>query len=158
MSSELSQSSHRPDYIVVRFADEGVEARARLRWDDEPEICAHVVAHCPMAISCHHAIYSGSEVAAITPALKQIEPRTGTSDVSVGDLAYVYIKASEHVGLDSDFAEVCWFYDPDARPSMFSGPVLVSVFASFEDASDFFAVSRRMRLEGAKRIEIERWN
>jgi len=36
------------------------------------------------------------------------------------------------------------------------GPIAVNVFARFYDADAFFAVCRRMRLEGAKRLEIAR--
>jgi hypothetical protein len=50
----------------------------------------------------------------------------------------------------------CWFYDHDATPSMPEGPVAVNVFARLYDADPFFAVCRRMRLEGAKRLEIAR--
>ena len=36
------------------------------------------------------------------------------------------------------------------------GPIAVNVFALLTDAEAFFAVCRRMRLEGAKRVEIAR--
>ena len=36
------------------------------------------------------------------------------------------------------------------------GPVAVNVFARLFDADAFFAVCRRMRLEGAKSVEIAR--
>lgn len=81
--------------------------------------------------------------------------RTRTSDVQVGDFAYAYLLAKDHYGVAEDFAEVCWFYDADARPSMFDGPLPVSVFARLEDAAELFDVSRRMRLEGAKQIRID---
>jgi hypothetical protein len=38
--------------------------------------------------------------------------------------------------------------------TMAEGPIAVSVFARLYEADGFFAVSRRMRLEGAKRLEI----
>jgi hypothetical protein len=34
------------------------------------------------------------------------------------------------------------------------GPIAVNVFARLHDADAFFSVCRRMRLEGAKRLEI----
>jgi hypothetical protein len=55
---------------------------------------------------------------------------------------------------DGPSGQICWFYDRDATPSMAEGPVDVNVFARLDDADDLFAVCRRMRLEGAKRIEI----
>jgi hypothetical protein len=36
------------------------------------------------------------------------------------------------------------------------GPIAVNVFARLRDADAFFDVCRRMRLEGAKRLEITR--
>jgi hypothetical protein len=36
------------------------------------------------------------------------------------------------------------------------GPIAVNVFARLHDADAFLAVCRRMRLEGAKRLEIAR--
>jgi hypothetical protein len=51
---------------------------------------------------------------------------------------------------------VCWFYDLDATPSMPEGPIAVNVFARLHDADDFVTVCRRMRLEGAKNLEITR--
>ena len=36
------------------------------------------------------------------------------------------------------------------------GPIAVNVFARLHDADTFVAVCRRMRLEGAKRLEIDR--
>ena len=56
-----------------------------------------------------------------------------------------------------EFAEVCWFYDFDARPSMHEGPAPVNVFGrSDEDAGAFFARSRAMRRSGMTGLLIER--
>ena len=53
------------------------------------------------------------------------------------------------------FAELCWFYDRDAVPSMPDGPVPVNIFGKFTEGFDEFgAVCRRMRREGVKRIEV----
>jgi hypothetical protein len=59
-------------------------------------------------------------------------------------------------GIEEDYSEVCWFYDLDATPSMPEGPIAVNVFARLHDADAFFTICRRMRLEGAKRLEIAR--
>ena len=145
----------RPSHILIGFPDEAVTARARLLWEDEPAVCAQVLASAPFQVQCHHAIYSGSEIAAVTPMLPQLPARTATSDIEVGDVAYAYLLAADHYGVTQDFAEICWFYDIDARPSMFNGPAKVSVFARLEDADEFFTVCRRMRIEGAKQIRID---
>lgn len=144
----------KPTHLVVEFRAEHVAANAVLLWDDAPEICQAVVDAAPMDLRCHHAIYSGSEIAAVTPQLSQLAPARPTSEVEVGDLAYAYVFAADHYGVNTDFAEVCWFYDIDARPSMFTGPLEVSRFAKFEDAQDFFRVSRLMRTEGAKDVRV----
>jgi len=139
---------------VVEFCSEKVAARAQLLWNRAPQICQAIVDAAPMVLRCHHAIYSGSEIAAMTPQLPQMPPASPTSDVTVGDLAYTYLFAADHYGVESDFSEICWFYDIDARPSMFTGPAEVSVFAKFEDAQEFFGVSRLMRVEGAKDLRV----
>jgi hypothetical protein len=55
-----------------------------------------------------------------------------------------------------DFAEICWFYDLDAEPRMWEGPVPVSIFARIiEPANEFYAVCRRMRREGVKTLSME---
>jgi len=144
----------RPEHVVIEFSIERVSANARLLWDVAPEICQAVTDAAPFEVICHHAIYSGSEVAALTPQLPQLAPAQPTADVTVGDLGYAYLLAEDHYGVDHDFAEICWFYDIDARPSMFTGPIAVSVFAKLANADAFFGVSRLMRTEGAKRIRL----
>ena len=57
-------------------------------------------------------------------------------------------------GIEEVYTEICWFYVLDATPSMPEGPIAVNVFARLHDADAFLAVCRRMRLEGAKRVEI----
>ncbi len=145
----------KPTHILIGFPDEGVNARARLLWEEDPAVCAQIAATAPFQVQCHHAIYSGSEIAAVTPMLPCIPVQTATSDIEVGDVAYAYLLAADHYGVSQDFAEICWFYDIDARPSMFNGPAQVSVFARLEEADEFFTVCRRMRLEGAKQIRID---
>jgi hypothetical protein len=58
--------------------------------------------------------------------------------------------AAREQSIEEDYSEVCWFYDLDATPSMPEGPIAVNVFARLYEADAFFAVCRRMRLEGAK--------
>jgi hypothetical protein len=59
-------------------------------------------------------------------------------------------------GIEEDYSEVCWLYDLDATPSMPEGLIAVNVFARLHDADALFTICRRMRLEGAKRLEIAR--
>ena len=71
--------------------------------------------------------------------------------VGPGDVGFLTVETGSGYGIEDDYAEVCWFYDLDAVPSMPEGPIAVNVFARLYDADIFFAVCRRMRLEGAKR-------
>jgi hypothetical protein len=81
-------------------------------------------------------------------------PENATTAVGAGDIGFLTVEGGSSYGFDEDHSEICWFYDRDATPSMAEGPIDVNVFARFVDAAAFFAVCRRMRLEGAKRIEI----
>ena len=144
------------DELVLTFVAEQVSARAHLLREQAPRTCDGVLALLPLTLRAHHAIYSGSEIATILPEVVRLDPENSTSEVSPGDLAFVWLEEGSHYGVDRDFSELCWFYDIDARPSMFEGPGKVSVFAKLSNADEFFAVCRRMRIEGAKEIEIRR--
>jgi Protein of unknown function (DUF3830) len=142
--------------IVLTFVEEDVSARATLLVAEAPRTCATILEHLPIEAAAHHAIYSGSEVAMILPTLIREEPENARSDVHQGEVGFVWMAGGSHFGVESDFAEVCWFYDVDSRPSMWEGPTPVSVFAHLGDAERFFAVCRRMRTEGAKTVRITR--
>jgi hypothetical protein len=105
----------------------------------------------------HHAIYSGSEAVLLLPEMVRVEPENATSDVSTGDVGYTYFLAGSSKTVEEDFSEICWFYNWDARPSMWEGPAPVSIFAKItEGAEPFYAVCKRMRREGVKPLSIER--
>ena len=76
--------------------------------------------------------------------------------VGPGDVGFLTVEKGSGYGIEEGYSEVCWFYDLDATPSMPEGPIAVNVFARLYDADAFFAACRRMRLEGAKRLEIAR--
>lgn len=143
-----------PTHLQLKFVDDDVSAVARLRWDVAPDICRSIVDASPFVVRAHHAIFSGSEIAAITPQLPRLPLANPTSAVAAGDLAFTFLRAEDHDDVDEDFTEICWFYRPDGTPSMASGPVKVEVFAHFERPEAFFDVCFRMRLEGAKMIEV----
>jgi hypothetical protein len=103
-----------------------------------------------------HGIYSGSEVYLVLPALLALPREHATTIVGPGDVGFLTVEKGSGYGIEEDYSEVCWFYDHDATPSMPEGPIAVNVFARLYDADTFFAVCRRMRLEGAKRLEIAR--
>ena len=144
------------DEIVFRFLDEGVAAAARLLQGQAPETCRAVLDALPAAGSARHGIYSGSEVYLVLPVLLAPPREHATTIVGPGDVGFLTVEKGSGYGIEEDYSEVCWFYDLDATPSMPEGPIAVSVFARLYDADAFFAVCRRMRLEGAKRLEIAR--
>jgi len=144
------------DEIVFRFVDEGVAASARLLREQAPETCRAVLDALPATGSARHGIYSGSEVYLVLPALLAAPREHATTIVGPGDVGFLTVEKGSGYGIDEDYSEVCWFYDLDATPSMPEGPIAVNVFARLHDAEAFFAVCRRMRLEGAKNVEIAR--
>ena len=145
-----------PDEIVFRFSDEGVAASARLLREQAPETCRAVWDSLPAAGLARHGVYSGSEVYLVLPVLLAPPREHATTIVGPGDVGFLTVEKGSGYGIEESYSEVCWFYDLDATPSMPEGPIAVNVFARLYDADAFFAVCRRMRLEGAKRVEITR--
>lgn len=142
--------------FLVAFAGEGVEARARLLPDLAPRTCEAISAALPVQGQARHAIYSGSEVYLILPELLRLPRENATTRVVPGDVGFAWIEAGSFYGAHEDYSEVCWFYDRDATPSTPEGPIPVSLFARLEQAEALFEVCRRMRLEGAKEVELRR--
>jgi hypothetical protein len=104
-----------------------------------------------------HAVYSGSEIVYKFPKMVWIPPENVTSRTLPGDVAYFAVKGGEFYFYPKSFAEICWFYDRDARPGSPEGPVQVSVFARIVgDAKEFYKVCKRIRREGYKIIRFSR--
>jgi hypothetical protein len=110
----------------------------------------------PASGLARHGIYSGSEVYLVLPELLTAPREHATTILGAGDVAFLTVEGGSGYGIEESYSEVCWFYDLDATPSMAEGPIAVNVFARLHDANAFFAVCRRMRLEGAKKLEITR--
>jgi hypothetical protein len=142
------------DEIVFRFLDEGVAARAQLLRREAPETCRAVLDALPATGLARHGIYSGSEVYLVLPELLAPPREHATTIVAPGDVGFLTVEGGSGYGIEEDYSDVCWFYDLDATPSMPEGPIAVNVFARLYDADDFFTVCRRMRVEGAKRLEL----
>ncbi|HEX8917764.1 MAG TPA: DUF3830 family protein [Chloroflexota bacterium] len=144
--------------IVLTFPDEDVSVEAVLLDDQAPRTCAAVWEHLPSSGFARHGIYSGSEVYALWERPFVVQPENQTSDVLPGDIAYYFQRGGLQYGFPDDLCEMCWFYDRDATPSMPGGPVQVNLFARvIGDPALFFAVCRRMRLEGHKRFRVLRF-
>jgi hypothetical protein len=149
-------SESRLTRVRLRFEEAGAEAFAELLWDQAPVTCAAVVSLLPIQGIVHQAIYSGSESVMRLPTLLKLEKENATWDVKRGDLAFTWLAADSSYKVTEDFAELCWFYDHDARPSMWEGPVAVNVFARIVEPADaFYAFCRRIRREGIKPIVVE---
>jgi hypothetical protein len=144
------------DEIVVRFVDEDVAAPARLLREHARETCNAVWDALPASGLARHGVYSGSEVYLILPTLLRPPREYATTIVRAGDVGFLTVEKGSEYGIDEAYSEVCWFHDLDATPSMPEGPIAVNVFARLHDADDFITVCRRMRLEGAKNLEITR--
>jgi hypothetical protein len=143
--------------IVLEFPGEDISVEAVLLEDQAPFTSRAVWEHLPMTGFARHAIYSGSEVYALWPRTFVVAPENRTSDVVPGDVAYYYHPGGMQYGFPEDLCELCWFYDRDAVPSMPGGPVQVNLFARIVgDPGPFFAVCRRMRLEGQKDVRVFR--
>lgn len=143
--------------IVLTFSEEDVSVEAILLEDQAPRTCAAVWEHLPSSGFAQHGIYSGSEVYALWERPFVLQPENKTSDVLPGDIAYYFQRGGVQYGFPDDLCEMCWFYDRDATPSMPGGPVQVNLFARMlGDPTPFFAVCRRMRLEGQKRFRVSR--
>jgi hypothetical protein len=147
---------HVQDEIVFRFLDDGVAARAWLLREQAPETCEGVSDVLPAAGFARHGIYSGSEIYLVLPELLAPPREHATTIVGPGDVGFLTVEKGSGYGIEEDYSEICWFYDLDATPSMPEGPIAVNVFARLHDADAFFTLCRRMRLEGAKRLEIAR--
>jgi Protein of unknown function (DUF3830) len=142
--------------IGFHFVDEGVGALAEMLWELAPQTCEAISEVLPVRGLARHAIYSGSEVFLVLPELLALPKEHATSIVGPGDVAFAWFQAGTSYRLEEDLSEICWFYDLDATPSMPEGPVPVNVFARLHDADAFFGVCRRMRVDGAKPLEIRR--
>jgi hypothetical protein len=143
--------------IRIAFLSEGVSAIAELLEEAAPKTCAAIWEALPVSGESHHAIYSGSEAVLLLPEMVRVEPENATADVSTGDVGYTYFLPGSSETVDTEFSEICWFYNWDARPSMWEGPAPVNIFARItEGAEPFYAVCKRMRREGVKPLSIER--
>jgi hypothetical protein len=142
--------------IRLSFEKEGASAEAELLGREAPRTCEAISGRLPLSGLSHHAIYSGSECVLLLPEMLKLEPENATTKVSRGEIAFTWLAAGSHFGVTDDLAEICWFYDRDAEPRMWEGPVPVNIFARIiEPATAFYDVCRRMRREGVKPLKLE---
>ena len=141
--------------IDIRFVEEDIAVRAELLTEQMPRTCKEILRHLPLTSTATHARYSGSEVAMLLDNSIRIGREKATCAVLPGDVAYVWLNRDDHYGLDEDVSEICWFYDRDAMPQMFEGPVRVNVFARIVgDAETFYKACAQTRITGVKTVRI----
>jgi hypothetical protein len=142
--------------LRLSFPDERAIAVADLLWNIAPKTCESISALLPLSGRSHHAIYSGSECVLLLDSVLRLKQENATSSVSRGDIGFTWMAAGSSYGVNRDFAEICWFYDLDAAPRMWEGPVSVNLFARIVGpAEEFYKACYRMRRDGAKSLEIE---
>lgn len=142
------------DRLAVTLGD--VRAIAALDRASAPRTVEGILSAVPIAGTAFHAMYSGSEVATMIPSTIWLPTENATSRVLPGDLAYYKVPGGEHHGFPDDLAELCWFYDRDARPSMADGPVAVNLFGRFIEGWDALASAcRAMRASGTQPVLID---
>jgi len=144
-----------PQKMCFSFPQENAHAVAELLWDQAPRTCEAVLSVLPFSGTSHHGIYSGSECVLLLDKVLRLPKENATSKVTKGQIAFTWLAGGSAYGVEEDFAEICWFYDIDAEPRMWEGPVEVNVFARIvEPADSFYSVCRRMRREGIKPLVL----
>jgi hypothetical protein len=154
--SSIDMASSEDVRLRVTFVEEGISAVAELDWQNAGATCSGIVGVLPITGEAFHGIYSGSEVACLIPSVVQLPRENATSRVLPGDIAYYRVRGGTLHGFPHDIAEICWFYDRDATPSMPDGPVSVNVFGRFDEGwEEFGSMCRAMRTMGARRVRFE---
>ena len=145
-----------PRYIEINFLDDKVVAKAILLEAEAPQTCKALVKHMPYESTGYHARYSGAEVAMFLPRhARTLVKEHATSCVLPGEVGYVYLHKENHFNLKDDVSEICWFYDRDAQPREWEGPVKVNIFARVIEGFEAFAkASADCRLVGPKRVRV----
>ncbi len=141
--------------LKIEYVDLKVSVTAELLEKEMPRTCEAILKALPIEGIATHARYSGSEVATLISKDVRIAREKATCCVEKGDIAYVWLNRDDHYGLDDDVSEICWFYDKDAQPKMFEGPVLVNIFAKMAgDTSAFYKACANTRITGVQKIRF----
>ena len=106
-----------PKQIRMTFVNEGVSAVADLLEEAARRTCAALWEALPAAGPAHHACYSGSECVFRLPEFSGYAGERD-SEVTPGDVGVHLVRRRRRLRGEEDFAEICWFYDRDAVPSM----------------------------------------
>lgn len=144
-------------YIRLLFPDEGLTAVAELLETEGPETCRMIWDRLPFEGELQHGQWSGPETYLLINPSIRIGPENQTFHTLPGEVGYYALEGGRILGWPDDMAEVTFFYDRGARPSMMDGPVPVNLFARItENLEGFAAMCRRIRRDGVKRLRVER--
>ena len=144
-------------YFVFTYEKEKVSARARLLEKEAPKTVRILWRHAPFKGDAVHAIYSGTTVGLLFDPKITIPMENATTHLQTRDLLFTHYDAFTRYGHPDAVSEVYWAYDRFCRPVMPGAglPVCPNVFGQFEeDCAKFFALSRAIAAEGAKRLTI----
>jgi hypothetical protein len=148
-----------PRYMVARFPDEGVSARAVFLDDEAPRTCAAMWDALPAAGDGMHGSYSGTVVGLFIDPTIVVSEENATSCIQTGDVLFTHYEPNVRHGHHFPVSEIYWAYDRYARPTIPGQwvPAIANVFARFvDDPSPFYAACRRIPKEGWKRLELTR--
>lgn len=145
-----------PD-IVLTFIDDGVSSRARLLTTEAPRTCSAILAVLPVSGEALHAAYSGTEVALLIDPTVEVGEENATTCIQTGDVMYTHYHPGVRHRNPEQLSALFWAYDRYVRP-MTTGqwvPAISNIFGQMiGDPTAFYAVCRRMRREGGKRVSI----
>ena len=143
--------------LRLLFPDEGEESFAELLEREAPRTCRAIWESLPLKGELIHGQWSGPETYLVIKASIRIGPENQTVRTAPGDIGYYAVEGGRLAGWPDDLAELAFFYDRGAVPSMITGPVAVNLFARVVDNLDgFAAMCRRVHREGVKRFRVER--
>lgn len=138
------------------FVDDEVAARADLLEAEAPTTCRELWKRLPFEGELIHGQWSGPETYLLIDPSIRIPPENQTFRVVPGDVGYYAVEGGRMYGWPDDTAELAFFYDRGARPSMIDGPVPVNLFARItENLEGFAAACRSIRREGVKRFRVK---
>jgi hypothetical protein len=144
-------------YFVFTYVDEKITAKAVLLDKEAPKTVEMLWRHAPFDGLAVHAIYSGTTVGLLFDPTIVVPMENATTHLQTRDLLFTHYDAQTRYGHPDAVSEVYWAYDRFCRPVMPGAglPVCPNVFGHFLDGcEEFFAASRRVAAEGAKRLTI----
>ena len=148
--------------LKILVSEEKFETTATLFEDDAPKTCKGILGKLPLDGTMIHAMMSGQEVFIDFRANEviQLDPENWEFNPNPGDIFYWYSHWGEgaHIRDNPVRSEVYFIYGRHYSPRDLTGrPTTGNLFATLDGKLDEFAtICKKMRLEGTKRVRIER--